>query len=356
MEIGVLRVEKDHKVREVTAADHYAVPGYCEQVIDVFIERFPEDDCERNGDMVVEPCDGFTERYPRVMANTVVDMNSSPTQKVRLLNPSSLPVSINQDSVIGVAARYDHLRLLVDSEDPSQAENNNAVRKIQFMKDSATETEPRVADSTVQGKVPVHLQQLCASSGCKRTKEERQRIANLLIGHANAFSKDEYDLGVTHLAAHVIDTEDAKPAHCPPRRVPIAFAEEERQVIETMERQGIIRKSHSCWSSPLCLERKKNGKVRPCIDYRAVNKVTQTDNFPIPRTRDCLDAVAGAKLFSTVDVTSSYHQIPVREQDIPKTAFITKCGLYEHCTMTMGMKNSSATFQRCMEAALQSSG
>ena len=221
------------------------------------------------------------------------------------------------------------------------------------MKDSATETEPRVADPTVQGKVPSHLQQLCASSGCKRTKEERQRTADLLIRHANAFSKDEYDLGVTHLAEHVIDTGDAKPVRCPPRRVPIAFAEEERQVIETMERQGIIRKSHSCWSSPLCLVRKKNGKVRPCIDYRAVNKVTQTDNFPIPRTRDCLDAVAGAKLFSTFDVTSSYHQIPVREQDIPKTAFITKYGLYEHCTMPMGMKNSSATFQRCMEAALQ---
>ena len=158
---------------------------------------------------------------------------------------------------------------------------------------------------------------------------------------------------MTHLAEHVIDTGDAKPVRCPPRRVPIAFAEEERQVIETMERQGIIRKSHTCWSSPLCLVRKKNGKVRPCIDYRAVNKVTQTDNFPIPRTRDCLDAVAGAKLFSTFDVTSSYHQIPVREQDIPKTAFITKYGLYEHCTMPMGMKNSSATFQRCMEAALQ---
>ena len=121
LEIEVLRVGKDHKVRKVTAADHYTVPGYCEQVIDVFIERFPEDDCEGNRDVVVEPCDGFAERYPLVMANTVVDMNSSPTQKVRLLNPSSLPVSINQDSVIGVAERYDDLRLLVDSEDPSQA-------------------------------------------------------------------------------------------------------------------------------------------------------------------------------------------------------------------------------------------
>lgn len=76
------------------------------------------------------------------------------------------------------------------------------------------------------------------------------------------------------------------------------------------------------------------------------------DNFPIPRTRDCLDAVAGASLFSTFDVTSSYHQVPVREIDVAKTAFITKYGLYEHCTMPMGMKNSSATFQRIMETVL----
>lgn len=353
LDIEILRVGKDNKVRKVTAADHYMVPGYCEQVIDVFIERFPEDDCEANRDVVVEPCGGFTDRYPLVMASTVVDMNSSPTQKVRLLNPSSLPVSINQDSVIGVAERYDELRLLVDSEDPSQLENNSAVRRIQFMNKTATETVPIVTGQTVQGKLPPHLEELCANSGCNRTEDERKTISDLLIRHANAFSQNEYDLGVTHLAEHVIDTGNAKPVRCPPRRVPLAFADEERQVIETMEKQGIIRKSHSCWSSPLCLVRKKNGKVRPCIDYRAVNKVTQTDNFPIPRTRDCLDAVAGAKLFSTFDVTSSYHQIPVREQDIPKTAFITKYGLYEHCTMPMGMKNSSATFQRCMEAALQ---
>ena len=76
------------------------------------------------------------------------------------------------------------------------------------------------------------------------------------------------------------------------------------------------------------------------------------DNFPIPRTRDCLDAVAGAKLFSTFDVTSSYHQIPVREEDTPKIAFITTYGMYEHCTMPMGMKNSSGTMQTCMEAIL----
>ena len=66
----------------MTAADHFTIPGYCEQVIDVFIERFPEDDHFRNNDILVEPCDQFSDRYPLVMASTVVDIDSSPTQKV----------------------------------------------------------------------------------------------------------------------------------------------------------------------------------------------------------------------------------------------------------------------------------
>lgn len=152
-------------------------------------------------------------------------------------------MSINQDSAIGVAERHDDLRLLVDSEDPSQSENNNAVRRIQFKKNNSIETVPRVANQTVQGKLPFQLQQLCASPGCNITKEERQRIADLLIRHAKAFSKDEYDLGMTPLAEHVIESGDAKHVRCPPWRAPIVSAEEEGQDIETMERQrqGIIR-------------------------------------------------------------------------------------------------------------------
>ena len=287
-----------------------------------------------------------------MMASTVVDINSSPTQKVRLLNPSFDPVSIYQDSVIGMAERYEDLSLLVQSEDPSQINNHSAVRRIQFMNKGMENDVPRVAVRTSQSKLPSHLEQLGSQACQGRSSEEAGIITDLLIKHEKVFSRDEYDLGRVspEYGVHAIDTGDAKPVRCPPRRVPLAFADEERQVIETMEKQGIIRKSHSCWSSPLCLVRKKDGKVRPCIDYRAVNKVTKMDNFPIPRTRDCLDAVAGAKLFSTFDVTSSYHQIPVKEEDIPKTAFITKYGLYEHCTITMGLKNSSATFQRCVQS------
>ena len=124
------------------------------------------------------------------------------------------------------------------------------------------------------------------------------------------------------------------------------------QTIKQMEEQKIIRKSNSPWASPLCLLIKPNGKVRPCIDNRAVNNLIKLICFPIPNTKDYLgDAFAGAKLFSTFDLMAGYHQVPVMEKDIPKTAFISKYGLYEHLTMPMGMMKSGATFQRIMETA-----
>jgi hypothetical protein len=135
--------------------------------------------------------------------------------------------------------------------------------------------------------------------------------------------------------------------------VPLAFANEEKLVIEQMERQGIIRKSKSPWASPIVFVRKKNGKVRPCIHYRRLNSVTENDAFPLPRIQDCLDAVSGSTLYSTMDLTSGYHQVPVMISDIPKTAFVTKYGLYEFLKMPMGLKSAPMTFQRVMKLALQ---
>ena len=81
---------------------------------------------------------------------------------------------------------------------------------------------------------------------------------------------------------------------------------------------------------------------------------TEADQWgqSIPHTQDCLDALAGAIIFLTMDITAAYHQIPVTEEDIPKTAFITKYGLYEFKTMSFGLKTAPQTYQRLMELAL----
>ena len=131
------------------------------------------------------------------------------------------------------------------------------------MSNSVENEGPRVTTRTTQSKVPAHLEQLCSQACQGRPSDEAGIITNLLVKHQDALSHDEFDLGRVDpmYGVHSIDTGDAKPVFCPPRRVPLAFAEEERKVIETMEKQGIIRKSHSCWRSPLCLVRKKDGKV-----------------------------------------------------------------------------------------------
>ena len=117
--------------------------------------------------------------------------------------------------------------------------------------------------------------------------------------------------------------------------------------------RGYIRPSNSQWASPLCLVWKKDDSVRPCVDYRQLNKVTRPDAFPVPKVDECIDAISGSKLFSTVDLTCGYLQIPVQEQDVLKTAFVSWHGLYEFTSTPFGMINSGATFQRVMELAMK---
>jgi hypothetical protein len=132
----------------------------------------------------------------------------------------------------------------------------------------------------------------------------------------------------------------------------MAVAGEEKKVVSEMYEQGIIQKSNSPWSSPLVLVVKKNGKIRPCVDYRRLNAVTVKDAFPLPRIQDCLDTVRGSTLFSTFDLTNGYHQIPVKREDVPKTAFVTRYGLFEFLAMPFGVCNGPKTCQRPMEMVL----
>ena len=217
--------------------------------------------------------------------------------------------------------------------------------------------DPLAADFTpLQHKKRFHS--ICSNFSKNRVmkagpKMKSSKLQCCYLSIKTFFSKNDDDLSLTNLAEHKIEMTNSKPIKQPFRRVPLAFVNEEKQAIDKLLKQGVIRPSNSPWASPLCLVRKKDGSVRPCVDYRQINLQIRPDAFPVPKIDECIDALSGAKIFSTIDMTSSYLQVPVREEDNPKTAFISKHGLYEFTSMPFGMINSGATFQRIMELAMK---
>ena len=137
-----------------------------------------------------------------------------------------------------------------------------------------------------------------------------------------------------------------------PRRPPMAFAGEEQKLIRKQLDSGVIQESTSPWESPLVFVRKKDGIIRPCVDYRRLNDVTVKDAYPLPKISDCLDSLGGARLFSTLDLQSRYWQTEVRKEDRPKTSVATRHGLWKYVTMSMDLCNAPGTFQQCMELVL----
>ena len=152
---------------------------------------------------------------------------------------------------------------------------------------------------------------------------------------------------------HEIIITEGGPIASPYRRY--AWAEEEQieKLVKDWLEKGIIRNSNSPWRSPIVLVPKKDGGVRLCNDFRALNKITKGDGYIFPWIEDILDTLAGAKIFSKMDAKSGYHQIDMKESDKEKTAFSCKLGTFEYNKMPFGLKNAPATFQRVMDNAFR---
>jgi hypothetical protein len=177
-------------------------------------------------------------------------------------------------------------------------------------------------------------------------------LHDLLMQHADVFSQSENDLGCTTMMTHSIDTGSARPVRQQLRRYPPAHLEAISKHVDDMLRQGVIEPASSPWASNVVLVRKKDGSYRCCIDYRQLNLVTRRDAYPLPRIDACLDALGGAKWFSTFDLRSSYHQVPMNPEDQDKTAFICHRGMFRFKSMPFGLVNAGATFQRLMDVAM----
>ena len=169
------------------------------------------------------------------------------------------------------------------------------------------------------------------------------------------FAKSDSDLGHTDVIEHAIDTQGYPPIYQRPYRIP----EAQRKVVDAhvtdMANRGVIRPSKSPWSSPMVLVGKKDDSTRFCVDFCKLNSVTQRDVYPVPHLDETLGTLGGAQYLSTLDLASGYWQVPLKEEDMAKTAFTTPGtanSLWEFTVMPFGLCGAPASFQRLMEILL----
>ena len=175
---------------------------------------------------------------------------------------------------------------------------------------------------------------------------------------SNAFATDSNDFGrITKelQIEHVIDTGTAKPVSQKGYRLSHHEMEFLKQQLADLLAKGLIRPSSSPWMSPVVLVTKKDGSLRLCIDFRALNQATATtarDADPLPRTDDILSRMKGCKYFTSLDIQAALWNVPVKAKDIPKTGFTTPFGNFEWVAMPFGLVNASSTFQRLIDTVL----
>ena len=166
------------------------------------------------------------------------------------------------------------------------------------------------------------------------------------------FAKHDLDYGCAQGVEHSIKLTDKTPWNSRARPIPQNMYEEARQLFQELLDAKLIRQSESAYSSPVCLVRKKSGKLRMTVDYRQPNRRVIPDAYQIPKVEELFNSMHGSKFFTVVDLKGAFFQVPLREEDRKYSAFNTPFGLYEFERMPQGLKSSPAQMQRVVEKCL----
>ena len=197
------------------------------------------------------------------------------------------------------------------------------------------------------------LEQLDLTGLEEWSKELQEKAKNMLRRNASIFSKHDLDMGRTNLVKHNIILTDPIPFKERYRTIPPQLFSEVKAHLKEMLDLGAIRHSNSPWASAIVLVRKKDGKLRFCIDLRKLNNRTLKDSYSLPRIEHVLDQLLGSTIFTTLDLKAGYWQVEMVEECKPYTAFTCgPLGFYECETMPFGATNAPATFQRLMDNCL----
>lgn len=201
-------------------------------------------------------------------------------------------------------------------------------------------------DSTPTALADIPFLSLRPDEGALLSNDEKDKLSRLLEDNRDIFA-----LGgePTPFAEHCIDTGDHVPISVPPYRMAPGKREVLKLELNKLLDAGVIEECESPWSAPVVLVPKKDGGVRLCVDYRGLNAVTKADSYPLPRMDDLLHSTKRTYYMSTMDLRAGYHQVKVRDADRDKTAFVTPFGTFRYLSMSFGLRNAPATFQRLID-------
>ena len=182
-------------------------------------------------------------------------------------------------------------------------------------------------------------------------QQQVNQIRSIFKKHHQLFDTTTTTIAETN-TPHVICTENKPPTTSRPYPQTIDKQNATFEIIQQMIKNKQIRPSHSQYSAPILLIKKRDGGYRFIVDYRRLNNITIQDKFPLPNLEQALQMVGGRRYYSKFDLRSGYFQIPIKEDDKHKTAFITTHGLFEFNVLAQGLKNSPPSFQRIMSSLL----
>ena len=292
---------------------------------------------------------GDQQQIPYLVKKTLVTPNEFNDVMMSLLNCSPKYRRIKRGAVVALYVPQ-NIESLVEIGAPHSAPNVKVDSELYL-------NDPNVENTMYVKELIRPPKPSCASqANSKMTASQAAEMDLLLERYSDAFVGKDGQLGLTNLVTHnILLKEDAVPFTQAPYRQAPKKRDEMSRAVEEQLRQGVIEPTDTGeWSSPAFLVPKSDGTSRVVIDYRRLNLCTKAQFANIPRIDDTLDLLGQTKptFFSSFDLQSGFHQVPIREQDRDVTAFTTHEGRYRYKVLAMGMKNSPRCFQSLMDLVL----